>query len=81
MHALREGALNCGVTERTVQAIVADLEAAGYITRTRADDGRRKRYALVPGAAFRHPAEAGHEIVGLLKLLAEPSASPSAATP
>jgi DNA-binding MarR family transcriptional regulator len=30
-----------GVTERTVQAIVADLEAAGYITRTRT--GRRTR--------------------------------------
>ena len=30
-----------GLTERTVQAIVADLEAAGYITRTRT--GRRTR--------------------------------------
>ncbi|MFC8274264.1 helix-turn-helix transcriptional regulator [Streptomyces sp. NPDC057271] len=78
---LREVALNCGVTERTVQAIVADLAAAGYITRTRADDGRRNRYALVPGAGFRHPAEAGHEIAGLLKLLAGPPASHSAATP
>ncbi|MFJ3582007.1 helix-turn-helix transcriptional regulator [Streptomyces sp. NPDC090127] len=68
---LREVALRCGVTERTVQAIVADLEAAGYLTRTRADDGRRNRYAIESGAAFRHPAEADHEIAGLLELFAE----------
>ncbi|MFF5932533.1 helix-turn-helix transcriptional regulator [Streptomyces sp. NPDC012508] len=70
---LRDVAASCGVTDRTVQAIVADLEAAGYITRTR--DGRRNRYTLVPGAAFRHPAEAGQEIAGLLELLAEPHSS------
>ncbi|MCT4353449.1 MarR family transcriptional regulator [Streptomyces sp. Je 1-79] len=70
---LRDVAAYCGVTDRTVQAIVADLEAAGYITRTR--DGRRNRYTLVPGAAFRHPAEAGQEIAGLLELLAEPHSS------
>ncbi|MFE5628291.1 helix-turn-helix transcriptional regulator [Streptomyces sp. NPDC056470] len=67
---LRDVAVNCGVTERTVQAIVADLEQAGYITRAR--DGRRNRYTLVSGAAFRHPAEAGQEITGLLELLADP---------
>jgi DNA-binding MarR family transcriptional regulator len=33
-----------GLTERTVQAIVADLEAAGYLTRAR--DGRRNRYTV-----------------------------------
>ncbi|GAA3378698.1 helix-turn-helix domain-containing protein [Streptomyces sannanensis] len=67
---LRDVALTCGLTERTVQAIVADLEEAGYITRSRA--GRRNRYSIVPGSLFRHPAEAGHEIAGLLELLAEP---------
>ena len=36
-----------GLTERTVQAIVADLQAAGYLTRTRA--GRRTRYTVAPG--------------------------------
>ena len=35
-----------GLTERTVQAIIADLEAAGYLTRTRA--GRRTVYTLPP---------------------------------
>ncbi|MGW2207389.1 AsnC family transcriptional regulator [Streptomyces sp. NPDC001774] len=67
---LRGVAVNCGVTERTVQAIVADLEGSGYITRAR--DGRRNRYTPAPGAAFRHPAEAGQEIAGLLGLLAGP---------
>ncbi|MEU6988236.1 helix-turn-helix domain-containing protein [Streptomyces sp. NPDC046324] len=75
---LRDVAASCGVTERTVQAIVADLEAAGYITRART--GRRNRYTLVPGAPFRHPAEAGREIAGLLELFADPRPS-MASTP
>ncbi|MFC9818063.1 MarR family transcriptional regulator [Streptomyces virginiae] len=69
---LREVALSCNITERTVHTIVADLEEAGYLTRTRAADGRRNHYAIVPGVLFRHPAEAGHEIAGLLNLLAQP---------
>ncbi|MFF5973876.1 MarR family transcriptional regulator [Streptomyces sp. NPDC012769] len=69
---LRDVAQNCGVTERTAQAIVADLEKAGYLRRSRAEDGRRNRYHIAADAPFRHPAEAGHEIAGLLTLLAEP---------
>ncbi|MFD5769069.1 helix-turn-helix transcriptional regulator [Streptomyces sp. NPDC127049] len=69
---LREIAQSCGVTERTVQTIITDLEEAGYVTRSRGPDGRRNHYTLVPGAGFRHPAEAGHEIAGLLTLLADP---------
>ncbi|MEU2660701.1 helix-turn-helix domain-containing protein [Streptomyces sp. NPDC007325] len=67
---LRDVAARCGVTERTVQAIVADLEDGGYLARARAADGRRNRYRVNPDAPFRHPAEAGHEIAGLLELLA-----------
>lgn len=67
---LRDIAARCGLTERTVQAIIADLERDGYLLRDRAADGRRNRYAVVRGARFRHPAEAGHEIVGLLDLFA-----------
>ncbi len=67
---LRDIAVDCGLTERTVQAIVTDLQADGYLTRTR--DGRRNRYVVAPGARFRHPAEAGHEIAGLLAYLAGP---------
>ena len=46
-----------GLTERTVQAIVADLEAAGYLTRTRI--GRRTRYTVNPDSSFRHQAQQG----------------------
>lgn len=66
---LREVAAICTLTERTVQSIVTDLEDAGYLRRVR--DGRRNHYEIARGAKFRHPAEAGHDIAGLLALLAE----------
>ncbi|MBB4986805.1 MULTISPECIES: MarR family transcriptional regulator [Streptomyces] len=69
---LRDIASICGITERTVQAIITDLEEAGYLTRSRADDGRRNHYGIVQGSCFRHPAEAGHQIAGFLALLADP---------
>ena len=51
---IRDISAAAGITERTVQAIVADLEAAGYLTRTRT--GRRTRYTVNPDSSFRHPA-------------------------
>jgi hypothetical protein len=57
-----------GLTERTVQAIVADLEAEGYITRTRV--GRRTRYTVNPDNPFRHRAQEGLRVGPLLQLLA-----------
>ncbi|MFD0267457.1 helix-turn-helix transcriptional regulator [Streptomyces sp. NPDC127106] len=74
---LRDIAANCDLTERTVQAIVTDLQADGYLTRTR--DGRRNRYVIAPGARFRHPAEADREIAGLLTYLIGPLTAPAAA--
>ncbi|MFJ5549139.1 helix-turn-helix transcriptional regulator [Streptomyces sp. NPDC093225] len=74
---LRDIAAGCDLTERTVQAIVTDLQADGYLTRIR--DGRRNRYVIAPGARFRHPAEADHEIAGLLAYLAAPLAPPTVA--
>lgn len=65
---LRDVAAQCTITERTVQAIVADLEEAGYLTHTR--DGRRNHYQVVSGTRFRHPAEADYEVSGLLALIA-----------
>jgi hypothetical protein len=56
-----------GLTERTVQAIVADLEAAGYLTRTRI--GRRTRYTVNPNSPFRHSAQGGLRVGPLLDLL------------
>lgn len=64
---LRDVAAACEVTERTVQGIVADLEAAGYLSHSR--EGRRNRYEVVAGTSFRHPAEAGRQIAGLLALV------------
>ncbi|WP_030723743.1 helix-turn-helix transcriptional regulator [Streptomyces sp. NRRL F-2580] len=71
---LREVAETCVLTERTVQAIVADLEQDGYLTRVR--EGRRNRYRISPGAKFRHPAEAGRDIARLLTLFADDPPAP-----
>jgi DNA-binding MarR family transcriptional regulator len=63
---LRDVAAAARITERATQSIVADLEASGYLTRTRV--GRRNRYTIEPTGKFRHPAEAGHAIGGLLSV-------------
>ena len=65
---IRDVSAAVGLTERTVQAIVADLEAAGYLTRTRA--GRRTRYTVNHDSLFRHPAQEGHRVGPFLTLLA-----------
>ena len=65
---IRDIAPVVGLTERTVQAIVADLEAAGYLTRAR--DGRRNRYTVNSDSLFRHPAQEGHRVGPFLDLLA-----------
>ena len=57
---LREAAARVGITERAIQKIVADLEAAGYLTRTR--HGRRNSYTISTGQPFRHPLAAGHDV-------------------
>jgi DNA-binding Lrp family transcriptional regulator len=69
---IRDISVAVGLTERSVQAIVADLEAAGYLTRTRV--GRRTRYTVNPESAFRHSAQDGHRIGPFLDLLTAVSA-------
>jgi DNA-binding IclR family transcriptional regulator len=66
---IRDIAAAVGLTERTVQAIVADLEAAGYLIRTRA--GRRTSYVVNQESLFRHPAQGGHRVGPFLALLSE----------
>ncbi|WP_412079157.1 MarR family transcriptional regulator [Streptomyces xanthophaeus] len=73
---LRDVAAVCVLTERTVQTIVTDLESDGYLRRVR--DGRRNRYEISPGAVFRHPAEAGVQVAGLLALLTGAASDPDA---
>ena len=65
---MRDISAAAGITERTAQVIVADLEAAGYITRTRV--GRRTRYTINRDSLFRHSAQEGHRVGPFLALLA-----------
>ena len=65
---MRDLAAVTGVTERTVQGIVSDLEAAGYLTHTRV--GRRNRYSVDLDRPFRHSAQDGHLVGPLLNVLA-----------
>jgi DNA-binding IclR family transcriptional regulator len=65
---IRDISVAVDLTERTVQVIVADLEAAGYLTRTRT--GRRTRYSVNRDHLFRHTAQEGHRVGPFLDLLA-----------
>jgi predicted transcriptional regulator len=63
----RDIAQHVGITERAAQRIVADLIDSGYVESERV--GRRNRYRINSDIAMRHPAQDGHEIGELLKLL------------
>jgi DNA-binding MarR family transcriptional regulator len=64
---LRDIAEAVGITERAVQAIIADLEQAAVITRQR--NGRRNRYTIDRGRPLRHRIEASHKVGDLLALV------------
>jgi DNA-binding transcriptional ArsR family regulator len=66
---MRDIAEIVGLTERTVQAIVADLEEAGYLTRDRV--GRRNLYTVNRDSVFRHSAQEGLRVGPFLTLLAD----------
>ncbi|HUS43419.1 MAG TPA: winged helix-turn-helix domain-containing protein [Ilumatobacteraceae bacterium] len=65
---LRDLAEQVGITERAVQGIVNDLEAAGCLTRHR--EGRRNRYAIVTDRPMRHRVERQHLVGDLLSAMA-----------
>jgi hypothetical protein len=65
---IRDISAAADLTERTVQAIVAGLEAAGYLIRTRT--GRRTRYSVNRDHMFRHTAQEGLRVGPFLDLLA-----------
>jgi predicted transcriptional regulator len=65
---LRDVADEVGITERAVQGIVNDLEAAGCIEKFR--EGRRNRYEIDRGRPMRHRVERGHVVGELLDVLA-----------
>ena len=56
-----------GITERATQAIIADLERAGYVERIRI--GRRTHYVLHADNPFRHSAQEGLQVGPFLELL------------
>ena len=63
----RDIAEKVDITERAVQRIVADLEAEGYISRTRV--GRRNVYEIRTERELRHPVTDDQQIGELLDLL------------
>lgn len=63
----RDIAERVGITERAAQRIVADLIRSGYVERERV--GRRNHYRVNPDIAMRHPAQEGHDIGEVLRLL------------
>ena len=70
---IRDIAQRVGITERAASSIVADLESAGYLTRSKI--GRNNRYELHDDRPLRHPIECHRSIGDLLALIAEPLAS------
>lgn len=68
---LREVADAVGITERSVQRIVGELEEAGYVRRER--DGLRNRYRFRMSAPLRHPIERHCKIGDLIEMVEKPA--------
>ena len=64
---VRDIAGRVGITERAVQRIVTELQAAGYLEIAR--EGRRNHYRIDESKPMRHPAEEHHRIGELLQVL------------
>jgi len=64
---MREVAETVGITERAVQRIVAELEQAGVLERSRV--GRRNVYAVKADQPLRHPVESHCSVAELLDLI------------
>ncbi|ULP38159.1 MarR family transcriptional regulator [Mycolicibacterium rufum] len=63
----RELSVMIGITERSVQTILADLIADGYLKKSKV--GRRNHYTVNPERPMRHPLEAAHSIGELIAAL------------
>ena len=70
---MRDVAERVGITERAVQRIVSELEAAGYVERIR--EGRRNRYEVNGDLPLRHPVEGHRDLSALIKLILGPRSS------
>lgn len=67
---MRDVAQNVGITERAVQRIVSELEAAGALRRTK--EGRQNRYEIAMDLPLRHPLEKHRTIGDLLRTIIQP---------
>jgi DNA-binding MarR family transcriptional regulator len=76
---VRDVAVRTGITERSTQRIVAELEEAGYLSHERV--GRRNHYQVSATATFRHPLEQDVEIGLLLHLFSSADDSTSVDKP
>jgi hypothetical protein len=73
---IRDIANLIGITERATVQILSQLEASGYLTKTRV--GRRNHCTVHGELPLRHPLQAGHQVGELLRVV-EPAIPPSAA--
>ena len=64
---VREVAQRVGITERSVQRIIGDLEDAGFLVRERV--GLRNRYRFDTSESLRHPIESHCTIGDLIGLV------------
>lgn len=64
---LREVAQRVGITERSVHRIVGELEAGGFLVRTR--EGRHNRYTIRRTLSLRHPIEAHRRVGDLIDMV------------
>lgn len=64
---MRELAQAIGITERAVQATIADLVADGYLTSVK--QGRRNTYTIHSQGRLRHPLESEHTVDDLITAL------------
>jgi hypothetical protein len=67
---LRDISDRVGITERAAHRIVADFDAAGYITRTRS--GRRNNYTIQAHLPLPDAIDSGQSVGDLLAVLAKP---------
>lgn len=72
---VRDIAQLTGITERSTQRIVADLQEAGYLTHEKI--GRRNHYHINQDASLRHQREQDVEIGQLIDLLSNTRSTPS----
>ena len=68
---MRDIADRVGITERTAQRLITQLDEAGILTRVKL--GRRNSYYIDTSAHLRHPIEEHCTVGELLKLVLSPA--------